>query len=179
MLRVPTTADQGEAASEAMAQQPQRRVPRRWLRWWFRAVLGAIVAYLVVTVCLVSCMPGRSQRGPLAALTPDEQAPARELRRDVEVLAVAIGPRGLLNPSSLRAAAAHIETEFREAGYAVERQTYAVRGQTCVNLIVQRPGVGRVDEVLVVGAHYDTVPGSPGEPFSQRVGLLPGRRRGG
>ena len=62
---------------------------------------------------------------------------------------------------ALAAAAAMVEREFVSAGYAIERQTYLAGGQEVSNLIAELPGSGRTDEIVVVGAHYDTVPTTP------------------
>ena len=43
-----------------------------------------------------------------------------------------------------------------------QRQTYRAGGHEVSNLIAELPGSGRADEIVVVGAHYDTVPTTPG-----------------
>jgi Zn-dependent M28 family amino/carboxypeptidase len=65
-------------------------------------------------------------------------------------------------PAALEAAARYIESEFVDIGYAVNRQTYLARGVESANLEVVLPGQRRPEESIVVGAHYDTVDGSPG-----------------
>lgn len=83
-----------------------------------------------------------------------------ELRRDVEALAAA-GPRTVLIPANLRAAAAYIHDSFVRAGHRrPRRQEFSCQGMTCENIEVELPGT--TDEVVVIGAHYDTVPTSPG-----------------
>ncbi len=84
------------------------------------------------------------------------------LRRHVDRLAGAIGPRHTGLPSALAAAATLVERELVSAGYVVERQNYLAGGQEVSNLIAELPGSGRADEIVVVGAHYDTVPTTPG-----------------
>jgi len=44
----------------------------------------------------------------------------------------------------------------------ITRQSYEVTGETCHNLEVEIPGRSRREEIVVVGAHYDSVDGSPG-----------------
>ena len=85
-----------------------------------------------------------------------------ELRRDVELLAGAIGARAVRVDDSLERAAVWVGGQLEAAGWRVERQVYAVGGADCANLIVERRGTTRLDEVVVVGAHYDTVPTTPG-----------------
>lgn len=84
------------------------------------------------------------------------------LFRHVDRLAGLIGPRHLGLPRALNAAAELVEREFFDAGYVVERQTYSVRGQDVANIVAELPGGSRKDEIVVVGAHYDTVSTTPG-----------------
>jgi hypothetical protein len=53
-----------------------------------------------------------------------------------------------------------IETSLRSMGYAVGVQTYEVEGREVSNLWAELRG--SVNEILVVGAHYDSVVHSPG-----------------
>lgn len=84
------------------------------------------------------------------------------LRRDVETLAVEIGERHLGRPGSLERTARWIAGELEAAGYAVLPQPYRVDQHTVENVEALLKGVERPDDVLIIGAHYDTVPGSPG-----------------
>ena len=47
-------------------------------------------------------------------------------------------------------------------GYDVERLEYDVSGIRCANLVITRKGTARHSEILLLGAHYDSVVGSPG-----------------
>ncbi len=84
------------------------------------------------------------------------------LRRHVDVLAELIGPRHVGKPAALASAAAYIEREFAALGDDVERQEYDAGGVTVANLIVERRGRTQPDSIVVLGAHYDTIPGTPG-----------------
>ncbi len=84
------------------------------------------------------------------------------LRRHVGVLAGEIGERNVWRPPALRAAADYIRTEFSLLGYDVTAQSYETHGMRCENLEVAVPGISRASEIIVAGAHYDTVAGSPG-----------------
>lgn len=90
-------------------------------------------------------MPGRSHRGPLPALTAEESELSGRLRRHVEALA-----RGERN-ADLETPARYIEEAFQKSSSHYFRSG----GRQVRNI-----EVGSGD--IVVGAHYDTVPGSPG-----------------
>ena len=120
------------------------------------AGLTAIVAWWVMVR-----MPGASHHGELPP--PDHQLVAlgNDLRTDVAALAVEIGERNVANrPNQLERAADYIESRF--TGYAVRRQEYRVFEARCHNLEVEILGTSRSKEIVIVGAHYDTVPGTPG-----------------
>jgi hypothetical protein len=108
-------------------------------------------------------MPGTSYRGELPAADDTLNLLADELHRDVAQLAGEIGERNVLRrPRELAQAAAYIEAEFQAAGYDVKRQDYEVFGSTCSNLEAETPGAARPDELVIIGAHYDSVVGTAG-----------------
>ena len=86
---------------------------------------------------------------------------ARRLRLHVDRLAGLIGPRHLGAGTSLDAAAAYIERELSACG-SVKRQEYQAGSGEVANLVLERTGGKRPDEIVILGAHYDTVVGSPG-----------------
>lgn len=90
------------------------------------------------------------------------QTLTHRLRMHVEQLAGKIGERNIFCPTALQAAASYIEHEWQQQGYAVRRIAYNVSGVRCLNLEITRIGGGRQCEILLIGAHYDTVTGSPG-----------------
>jgi Peptidase family M28 len=92
----------------------------------------------------------------------EEQALMRRLRLHVEQLAGKIGERNVFCPMALQAAASYIEHEWDQQGYAVTQIGYDVSGVRCLNLEITRSGGARQREILLLGAHYDTVTGSPG-----------------
>jgi Zn-dependent M28 family amino/carboxypeptidase len=108
--------------------------------------------------CVV--MPGRSHRGPLPAATDAQRALADELRRDVEHLAGAIGERNVHKAGTLDVARGWIAGELARAGYEVEQQAWDESGVECANVIAGLRGAR--PEIVLVGAHYDTVAGCPG-----------------
>jgi Zn-dependent M28 family amino/carboxypeptidase len=107
-------------------------------------------------------MPGRSWSGPLPPLTGKEQLIHDNLKRHVAELAGRIGERNVWRPEALEAAAGYIRKTLEDAGYAVSVQPFASRGLTVNNLEAVLPGHGAADEIIVAGAHYDSVAGTPG-----------------
>ncbi len=82
------------------------------------------------------------------------------LRSHVERLAS--GGRSWRQPEALRAAAAHIEKTWQDAGLRVERQPIPGRGPDYVNILATPPGAGWEGNPRVFIAHYDTIHGTPG-----------------
>ena len=104
-------------------------------------------------------MPGKSFRGPLPDLTPEQTSVQQDLERWVGALANNYLNRHTMNPAQLNAAANWVQKEFEQLGYTIERQTYDVRGVDCHNLIAEIPGN---DEIMILAAHYDAFPDTPG-----------------
>ena len=107
-------------------------------------------------------MPGESYRGPLPELTVGQVQVRDALKRDLARLAGVIGERNLQHPENYAAAALFLEKSLGEMGYDVERQEYRAGGQACVNLSATVTGGDRADQIVVVGAHYDSLRGTPG-----------------
>ncbi|NIO04213.1 MAG: M28 family peptidase [Proteobacteria bacterium] len=107
-------------------------------------------------------MPGKSYRGPMPPLSEQERMLRDALRQDVEKLAGEIGERNLGLYRGLAAAADYLEVSFTKTGSEVHRQEYEVAGMTCANIEVEIPGSDQAGEIVIVGAHYDSVDGSPG-----------------
>jgi Zn-dependent M28 family amino/carboxypeptidase len=84
------------------------------------------------------------------------------LQRHVDRLAGLIGPRHLGKPAAFAAAAELVERELTDAGYTIIRQSYRAQNHEVANLIAELPGGKQKDEVVIVGAHYDTVASTPG-----------------
>lgn len=84
------------------------------------------------------------------------------VRSHVKALAGDIGERNMFHLQALRRAAAYIEQTWQAQGYSVVRQEYQTRGETIANLEVSRAGTDPTAGIVLVGAHYDSVVGSPG-----------------
>ena len=99
---------------------------------------------------------------PPSENSADKALLAERLRKRVDCLAGLIGPRHLGKPAAFEAAAGYVEREFRAIGETVEREWYEVDGRPVSNVVVTRTGTTRPGEVVILGAHYDTVSSTPG-----------------
>lgn len=107
-------------------------------------------------------MPRDNFKGPLPPLTEEQRALEQELRAHVHQLAGRIGERNLFHYKQLAAAADYIRATLTGSDYAVRRRPYQVTGRHCENLEVELRGAEHSDDILLIGAHYDSVRGSPG-----------------
>lgn len=128
---------------------------------WIVALGIALLAGAIAGLRFMTHMPGRSHRGPLPPLTAEAAALRDGLRHHVALLGATIGERHVWRPEALGQAADYVEHQLAAAGYEVGRQDFMARGEAVANVFTERRG-DRADEVVLVGAHYDTVRGSPG-----------------
>lgn len=84
------------------------------------------------------------------------------LRDHVVKLAGAIGERNVFHPQALHSAADYIRHEWAAQGYQVTSQFYQAKGVRSENLEVTRTGKSKPEQIILAGAHYDSVWGSPG-----------------
>jgi hypothetical protein len=127
------------------------------VRMIFWLVLAAATAWLLWYMIAV---PGASYRGALKLLTPDENQVAGNLRR--HVAAIASREHNFFKPAELEAAAQYIEKALAGLGYAVATQRFPSGPLEVRNIEVEVQGSARASEVVIVGAHYDSVLGAPG-----------------
>ncbi len=127
-----------------------------FLRWL------AILLLLSGGMLYVTTMPGRSYQGPLPALSPEELILRDRLKRHVWHLASVIGERNIWHAERLEAAADYIQGQLQPLGYRTESHVFESDGHSVRNVEAELPGATRDKEILVVGAHYDSVVGSPG-----------------
>jgi Zn-dependent M28 family amino/carboxypeptidase len=93
----------------------------------------------------------------------------------VNYLSEEIGERSFRDVKKLNTAAEFIENKFRSYGCPVQRQSFIYRGNIYYNIIAEVTGTNAdADGVLIIGAHYDTVIGTPGadDNASGVAGLL-------
>jgi hypothetical protein len=142
----------------AMNSRPKG--PRQ--RPWF--LISCIILLLLLAGVVIEAihMPGKSYSGPFLPLSEQEERISYRLRSHVYTLAGEIGERNIWKKDKLYDAASYIQRIWQEAGYRVEQQEYEAKGVTTANLEIEISGQGPTDEIILVGAHYDSVLGSPG-----------------
>jgi Zn-dependent M28 family amino/carboxypeptidase len=95
-------------------------------------------------------------------MKPDKNQIESNLRLHVDRLAGLIGPRYLRRPKTITATIGYIEGQWASMGYQSSRECYDALGDQATNLMVNLAGTKRADEIIVLGAHYDTVECTPG-----------------
>jgi Zn-dependent M28 family amino/carboxypeptidase len=107
-------------------------------------------------------MPGKSFDSILPQLTGKEIEHRDQLKEIIKILAKDIGERNVVYFKNLHQAAEFIENSFRDLGYKPKRQPFKALGLSCYNIEVEILGKKNKDEILIIGAHYDTAMNSPG-----------------
>ncbi len=99
---------------------------------------------------------------------------SERLRKDVSTLATEIGPRSIFVPDALARSVQFLGLRFKELGYDVTHEDvtvepeYGYNGEyieestTVFNIVAEKRGTSIPDEIVILGAHYDT----PGNKIS-------------
>jgi len=132
----------------------------------FMALLTGVLVYYAVT------MPGESIRDDLPPITPDLAALAQQLQLHVYHLSETIGERSRGQRIKLDQAADYIQHQFESFGYIPVNRSFG--DEQFRNIEVDLYGLDKRDEVIVIGAHYDTTWLTPGadDNASGIAGLL-------
>lgn len=125
------------------------------------AAVAVLCAGAFTALYYLTNVPGTPHQGDLPPLTAEERAIAATLKRHIETIAAA--EHNIAHYDQLEKVAAYLETTLSSLGYAIGRQTFTADGKLVRNIDAVIEPVGTMDpEVLVVGAHYDSAPGTPG-----------------
>jgi hypothetical protein len=134
----------------------KRQIPAILLRY------GILIGLITLCGCFMMRMPEKSHTVPLPSLTVEERHISERLKMDVTILAGSIGERNTLRYSQLSQSAAFITARFRELGYTVREESFLANEKQVANIEAELKGTRQPDEIVVVGAHYDSPPESPG-----------------
>jgi Zn-dependent M28 family amino/carboxypeptidase len=107
-------------------------------------------------------MPGESYEGKVTLLTDNEKQLSHNLFKHVEALSVNRGERNIVNYKNLKSAAEYIEDQLQNFGYSINRQVYFVQGKEVYNIEVEKKGEAVLEDIIIIGAHYDSALGTPG-----------------
>jgi hypothetical protein len=129
-----------------------------------RIIIFFFLAYTIImgSLSFLSRMPRQSYEGPLPPMSDKETTLRSELRRQVEMLCVTIGERNYIFYNNLNSAADYIEQALIKMGVSVQRHQYSLSDKTYYNIVAEKKGALHPEEIIIVGAHYDSVLGSPG-----------------
>ncbi|MFC1743770.1 M28 family peptidase [Candidatus Riflebacteria bacterium] len=106
-------------------------------------------------------MPGKCYAGARQPLSTKEEKLKQQLKKHVYKLGEEIGERNLWEYANLEETANYIKDCLTSQGYSVETQVFPIQGKVFKNLEVEIPGAKKPDEIVVIGAHYDSVYGCP------------------
>ncbi len=126
-------------------------------------LVGVLVLVVAGAVFIASCivMPGENPNGKLEPLNEEQQQVAGTLRAIVVKLADEIGERHYQEPVAYRQAADFIDEKFRSHGLTPYAELFGDKEQYR-NIVAEHYGARNPEQVVLVGAHYDTVWMTPG-----------------
>jgi Zn-dependent M28 family amino/carboxypeptidase len=118
--------------------------------------LAAVLAYPVLKVrwfapAVAPFRPGSGVQGDVS-----------RLYEHVHHLSVRIGSRSYHDYSRIEEAKKYIRSTLEGMGYQPELQDYEYDGRIFSNIMVSIGGIRKPGETVIIGAHYDTVQGTPG-----------------
>lgn len=120
---------------------------------WFGLPITVLGWYMLA-------MPGASFHGPLPPFSEAEGVLAAALAQQVRV--IAREEHNTTRPLALEEVAVHLETQLAAIGYRVQAQHFQSRHGPVRNLEVESRGTTVPDDIIIVGAHYDSARGTPG-----------------
>ena len=123
--------------------------------------LFSIFSIIPTTIALIAAwlltiwMPSASFSGTPPLFTPAEESLKIALIQTLQNLE-SIGPRNDQNPGSLAKTIAFLAPTFADV------QSYLINEKQYENRIAEIKGSEHPEQIILISAHYDTVPGSPG-----------------
>lgn len=118
------------------------------IRW------GVVVVILYGVILFITVMPGDSFEGKLQSLSQEEKLLKNNLKKHVKVLADSIGHHNIWAYKNLVQAEKYIFQQLRFGKYIPKKQVFKTHNVEVSNIELIFPG--KTDEIIVIGAHYDT-----------------------
>jgi Zn-dependent M28 family amino/carboxypeptidase len=125
------------------------------------AIFIAIIGVLVILLYPILKIKMSSSVHPFREDTFTD-IEVKRLYGHVENLSVRIGSRSFYEYDRLTQAENYIKGTLENMGFAYSLQSYEYKGKTFKNIIVTLSGQANDDGSVIIGAHYDTVFGTPG-----------------
>ena len=125
-------------------------------------VLSLIPIFLVFLFYYMTSTTGKSYQGTSCALSKEEKIILLNAKTHITNLSVDIGERNLVKYENLRQTANYIEDQMNSLGLTTKDHTFLVQGKKVRNIEATIGHPTSSSQVVIVGAHYDSVIGSPG-----------------
>ena len=87
---------------------------------------------------------------------PKDSYLAERLKNHVYKISCEIGDRNLFNQDNLKKTALYIVSQLKDFGYTVSFQDVSADNLEAQNIIAEKKGKKLADQVVIVGAHYDS-----------------------
>jgi Zn-dependent M28 family amino/carboxypeptidase len=140
------------------------RSRRKRLMALFALLLAIIIPAAIAAILYMGKMPGTSYAGALPAPSPLEAEISARLGRHIAYIAAQ--EHNTRNFAELERVAVYPEKTLSGLGYRVTRQefsaAYGSSTHTVRNLGAEITGVSAPHQIVIVGAHYDSAPNTPG-----------------
>jgi len=118
-------------------------------------LISALLTYVIY-------MPGDSFQGKLPPLDEADTKIAARLEIHVAELCTNLAGRNFIEKKGLDSAKEYVADQFRSYDYQVAFQEYDLSGEVYANIEAELRGTTKPDEIMIVGAHYDSVAGATG-----------------
>jgi Zn-dependent M28 family amino/carboxypeptidase len=116
-------------------------------------IIFALAVFIVLRLSTFGWQYGSNLN--METKTKDNELTVR-LKQHVYKLSHEIGDRSIFNYEKLKEAENYISQQFQSFGYSVELQEYALYGNRVRNIIATKLGHKKPQEIIILGAHYDT-----------------------
>jgi Zn-dependent M28 family amino/carboxypeptidase len=117
-----------------------------------------LAAFLIYSVFKIRFTPSVSVTRPALIQSGD----VHRLYKHVEHLSVHIGSRSVYEYDRITATKYYIVSCLEDFGFVPALQNYKYDGKEYSNIVVSINGTRFPDETVIIGAHYDSVYGTPG-----------------
>ncbi|MBM3251382.1 MAG: M28 family peptidase [Candidatus Omnitrophica bacterium] len=118
-----------------------------------RLIIFALVVFIIFKI---TTFGWRSSGKSFLSFAEENVQLVEKLKQHVYKLSQEIGDRSVFKYDKLQEAAKYITQEFKSFGYDVEFQEYSFSNLPSKNIIATKIGGGKLEEIIILGAHYDT-----------------------